>query len=87
VASLDALAIGELLVEMGGGRKTKEDAIDPAVGIRLQRKVGEAVREGETVAVIEAWREAPEWAARAAAAYAIQDAPPKRAPVVLEPAG
>jgi pyrimidine-nucleoside phosphorylase/thymidine phosphorylase len=84
VASVDARAIGELLVDMGGGRQVKEQAIDHAVGIRLCRKGGQEVRAGETLAVIEAHRDAPEWAARALAAYAIADAAPAAAPLVLE---
>ena len=37
---------------MGGGRATKEDDIDPAVGVVLTKKVGDAVQAGEAFAVI-----------------------------------
>ena len=84
VGSLDARAIGDLLVEMGGGRQQKGQVIDPALGIRLHRKTGDEVGEGGTLAVVEARREAPDWAARVLGAYAIQDARPERAPLVLE---
>jgi pyrimidine-nucleoside phosphorylase len=52
VAGWNARALGELLVALGGGRRRKEDSIDPAVGIRLLRKVGDRVAAGETVALL-----------------------------------
>ena len=39
-------------MQLGAGRKTKDDIIDMAAGIRMYRKVGEGVRTGETVAVL-----------------------------------
>jgi len=87
VTALDARAIGDLLVAMGGGRERKEDRVDPAVGIRMLRKRGDPVAPGETVALIRAHREAPEWAAAAAAAYTIGELPPEAAPIVLEEIG
>jgi pyrimidine-nucleoside phosphorylase len=84
VTGIDARALGDLLVAMGGGRRRKEDSIDPAVGIRLIRKVGARVEAGEPVAVIEAHRAAPEWADAAWRAYAIGDEPPASRPLILE---
>jgi len=87
VAEIDARALGMLLVAMGGGRELKEQEIDHAVGIRLLRKVGEPVVAGETVAVIEARRDAPDWADIAKRAYRIADEPPAPQPLVIEAAG
>ncbi|HKW50138.1 MAG TPA: thymidine phosphorylase, partial [Candidatus Eisenbacteria bacterium] len=84
VTGIDARALGELLVAMGGGRRRKGDTIDPAVGIRLLRKIGDRVGAGEPVAVIEAHRDAPEWADAALHAYTIGDEPPAPRPLVLE---
>jgi pyrimidine-nucleoside phosphorylase/thymidine phosphorylase len=84
VTSIDARALGNLLVSMGGGRERKEDAIDPAVGIHLLRKMGDRVQEGEALARIRARQAAPEVAAAAAAAYGIADRPPSETPLVLE---
>jgi pyrimidine-nucleoside phosphorylase len=84
VTAIDARAIGNLLVSMGGGRARKEDAVDPAVGIHLLRKVGDPVEDGDALARIRARRASPEWAAAAAAAYTIGERPPAAGPIVLE---
>jgi len=49
VASCDALQIGELVRDLGGGRKTKEDAIDAAVGVMLLKRPGDPVEHGEVL--------------------------------------
>lgn len=43
--------VGLCAMALGGGRETKESAIDLSVGIVLKRKVGESVRKGDTLAV------------------------------------
>lgn len=44
--------IGTASVILGGGRERKEDAVDPAVGIVLHKKVGDQVAAGEPLATI-----------------------------------
>ena len=39
---------------LGGGRRTKEDVIDLRVGLVLEKKVGDEVREGDVIAVLHA---------------------------------
>ena len=46
--------IGICSLILGGGRETKESEIDLAVGIVLQKKVGDYVKQGEALAVIHA---------------------------------
>ncbi|HET9252474.1 MAG TPA: thymidine phosphorylase, partial [Candidatus Eisenbacteria bacterium] len=84
VARIDTRALGVLLVAMKAGRSRKEDPVDPAVGIRLVAKRGASVREGEAVAVIEAHRDAPDWAEAVRRAYSIEDREPEAVPLVLE---
>jgi pyrimidine-nucleoside phosphorylase len=84
VSRIDARALGVLLVSMKAGRSRKEDAVDPAVGIRLLAKRGASVREGDALAVIEAHREAPDWAEAVRRAYTIADAEPVAVPLLLE---
>lgn len=52
VANLDALSIGRAANLLGAGRFTKDDVIDPAVGIEVVRKVGEHVNKGEPLAIL-----------------------------------
>jgi thymidine phosphorylase len=84
VTAIDAHALGNLLVAMGGGRGRKEDTIDPAVGIRLLRKTGDRVEAGEPLALIEAHRAAPDWADAASRAYSINDEPSEPRPLIIE---
>jgi pyrimidine-nucleoside phosphorylase/thymidine phosphorylase len=52
LASLQCEQVGTACVILGGGRERKEDAVDPAVGILLHKKVGDAVSAGEALATI-----------------------------------
>lgn len=52
VQRINALDIGLASMRLGGGRETKEDVIDPNVGIVLARKVGDSVRKGQILARI-----------------------------------
>ena len=54
VNRIDAEGIGLVSLHLGGGRATKESVIDPAVGVVLEKKVGDAVRAGDCLAVIHA---------------------------------
>ncbi len=47
-------SIGQLVVFMGGGRKTKDDIIDPLVGLRFCKKIGDKVASGEPLVEIHA---------------------------------
>ncbi len=44
--------LGVAAMLLGAGRKTKEDTIDPAVGLVLHKKVGDKVEVGETLATV-----------------------------------
>ena len=47
VSSCDALSVGEASCLLGAGRMQKEDKIDMGAGIRLHKKIGEAVKRGD----------------------------------------
>jgi len=49
VSSIDAEDIGTASIMIGAGRDKKEDAIDPAVGIILEVKIGEKVDAGSVL--------------------------------------
>ena len=52
IKEIKALNIGLASMKLGGGRATKDDDIDPMVGIVLNKKVGDKVSKGETLAYI-----------------------------------
>lgn len=54
VAEVHARTVGETAVVLGAGRMKKGDPIDPAVGISVLVKVGQAVEAGQPVFVIHA---------------------------------
>ena len=54
VESIDALEVGLSGLELGVGRKKKEDSVDHAAGIVIEAPVGARIRAGEPLAVIHA---------------------------------
>ncbi len=50
--STEAAEVGRAAMLLGAGREKSGDTVDPAAGIVLTKKVGEAVRCGETLAVL-----------------------------------
>jgi pyrimidine-nucleoside phosphorylase len=77
VAEVDAMEIGLTAVSLGAGRAKKGDAIDPAVGIVLAAKVGDAVEQGAPLFTLHANDEAKlaEAERRVLAAFTWQDRP------------
>ena len=49
IKEINALEIGEAAMKLGAGRATKEDIIDFATGIVLEKKVGSKVNKGDTL--------------------------------------
>ncbi len=54
VMAIPPRPVGHTIIALGGGRTTKEDRVDPRVGIVFQVRVGDAVRAGQLLAVIHA---------------------------------
>jgi pyrimidine-nucleoside phosphorylase len=81
VTRLAALPIGIASLELGGGRRTKNDEIDHSVGVVCSAKRGQTIEAGQVLADVHARDEASAETAAAAvlAAYEIGDeAPPVR---------
>ncbi len=78
IAAINAAEVGYTVVDLGGGRAKKGDAIDYAVGIVLRRKVGARVSKRDALLTIHANDRAKCDAAKARllAAYSFSDAPP-----------
>jgi len=50
VHELQAFAVGQASMLLGAGRRTAEDAVDPAAGIVLQHAIGDRVAAGDVLA-------------------------------------
>jgi pyrimidine-nucleoside phosphorylase len=79
VTRLGALEIGIASLELGGGRRTKDDEVDHAVGVVCSAKRGQTVEEGQVLADVHARDEesAVIAAERVQRAYSITDQPPR----------
>jgi pyrimidine-nucleoside phosphorylase len=86
VERLDAIAVGNAAVHLGAGRRTKEDVIDHAVGIRCLAKRGDPVEPGQPLAMVFARDEltAAGAAAEVLVAYELGPERPLRRSVLLE---
>ncbi len=76
--------IGICSLILGGGRETKESAIDLSVGLVLHKKVGDAVKKGESLATIHANDQAKLDMAkeRFLQAYTIDEEPGEKKPLI-----
>ena len=52
VSEIDTLAIGNAIVEIGGGRTKADDRIDHAVGYASHAKIGDSLKNGKTLGVL-----------------------------------
>jgi pyrimidine-nucleoside phosphorylase len=86
VTSIGTVDIGVAALRLGAGRRTKDDAIDHAVGIRCLAKRGDRVDAGQPLAEVHARTDKDAAAAvtDVRAAYVLADGPPPERPIVLE---
>jgi pyrimidine-nucleoside phosphorylase len=52
IKMFDNKLIGLLLIELGGGRRSKADVIDHSVGFSFHKKIGDKVKKGEPIFTI-----------------------------------
>jgi pyrimidine-nucleoside phosphorylase len=52
--AVDTLQVGQLCIELGGGRKLISDQIDPTVGFIFEKKIGDRAEKGEVIASVHA---------------------------------
>ncbi|MFO0685324.1 MAG: thymidine phosphorylase [Sandaracinus sp.] len=86
VTKADALDLGLAAVAMGAGRTRADQAVDPRVGIVLDKKPGDAIKRGEPLATLHV-NEAevdPTLLKRVLGAFEIGARPPRPAPVVMD---
>jgi pyrimidine-nucleoside phosphorylase len=89
VSAIRCENVGVASMLLGGGREKKEDSVDPAVGVVLDKKVGEAVKTGESLCTVHYNSEARLEAARELLeeSFLIGPQTPPRAPLVRKVIG
>jgi len=86
ITSIDTLAVGKVVSEIGGGRIKADDRIDHAVGLRIIRTAGDKVAEGDTLCEVFARTPADAEMAveKLRSAYTIADEPQNAPDLVIE---
>ncbi len=89
ISAIDAEYIGQASSMIGAGRNTKEDTIDPAVGVILEVKVGQKVDAGAVLCRLYYTREddVEEGAQLVEDAFRISSTPPENRELILEVVG
>ena len=82
VQAIDVRALGECVVDLGGGRRAPGAPIDPAVGLAEVRSLGEAVQRGEALAIVHARNvgDAERASVQVRAAFAVGEVAPAAVP-------
>ncbi|HEX5052751.1 MAG TPA: thymidine phosphorylase [Planctomycetota bacterium] len=86
VADVDPLALGRIVVDLGGGRRQPTDLVDPLVGIVLKKVLGDPVQPGDVLAFVHARTAAAAKVAsdRVLAAMPVGEERRRRGPMVLQ---
>ena len=86
IVSMDTRALGQTVVELGGGRTHPTDVIDPAVGIDHCARIGDTVDRGSVLCRVHARTQADAEHAsqQVRAAFAVGTQPVQHAPLVRE---
>jgi thymidine phosphorylase len=84
VASIDTEQLGYAIIDLGGGRRRKEDRIDPGVGIKMHVRIGDQVEEGQPLATVLARTKTSYEAVRTSCleAMRIANAPQEHPPII-----
>ncbi|MFF2887665.1 pyrimidine-nucleoside phosphorylase [Paenibacillus sp. NPDC057967] len=86
VSVIEAEQLGLAAMMLGAGRETKDSIIDYAVGLILRKKVGDEVKEGDTLAILHVRNKneaADQVGDRVLGAYTIENAKPELRPLLL----
>ncbi|HSR03589.1 MAG TPA: pyrimidine-nucleoside phosphorylase [Proteiniclasticum sp.] len=85
VHEIKAEEIGTAAMLLGAGRETKEDLIDYASGIHLEKKVGDRIENGDVLCILLTNREDYQDAYnKALEAYVINEEKPEKIPFILD---
>ncbi len=85
VQAIDARAIGQAVIDLGGGRKRKDDQLDLSVGVEILVRVGQQIREGTNLAKVHAssLEKILEVGPMISKAFTFSDTPVQEPPLIL----
>jgi thymidine phosphorylase len=84
LAAIDTRGLGDCVVAIGGGRRAKDDAVDPRVGLIVRRRLGDRVAAGEGLAEVHLAAADPGAVQRVAACFTIADSGGPAPALILE---
>jgi pyrimidine-nucleoside phosphorylase len=86
ISEVDCEKVGQAIVALGGGRVRIEDDVDPAVGLAIERRIGDSVQAGDRIATVYYREDGRLEAARAllARAYRIGEGPVEPPPLIKD---
>jgi pyrimidine-nucleoside phosphorylase len=84
LTAVDTFGLGELVVAMGGGRTSKEQAVDPRVGLVMHARIGDRVSRGVPLVDLHLAQRSPELEARAEACFSFGEAAVARPELVMD---
>jgi len=82
--AVDSFALGELVVAIGGGRRAKEDEVDPRVGLMVRRRIGDRVAAGDRLADLHLAKDDAGAVGRARACFRVGDGPAAAPELIIE---
>jgi len=85
ITQIDTALLGQILIELGGGRRIMTDRIDPAVGLEMRARLGDRIQAGQPlVRVFAAGDGLRRVEPMLAQAISIGPSPPAIRPLILE---
>ena len=84
LAAVDTFELGETLVSIGAGRRSKESPVDPRVGIVVRARIGDVLEAGAPLADLHLAEERPDAVTRATRCFQIAGEAAARPPLVIE---
>ncbi len=85
VTQIHPRKVAQAAIEVGAGRRVKEDPIDPSTGVMLKLKVGDPLNKGQTLAVLHHNGQGTEAALKQlSGAFDISGSPPEKATLIVE---
>ncbi|SDB09123.1 pyrimidine-nucleoside phosphorylase [Eubacterium oxidoreducens] len=85
ISKCDALQVGLVSMKLGGGRKSKTDCIDLAVGVTLCKKINDYVKEGDVLAYIHSnYEKNEDILCELESAYEVSDFPTNEEPLIYK---